>query len=387
MTKKYLYSTCFSLLVLLLATGIQPLLAQQSGIRISGVVTESGSGNPLEQVSVSVSSTGLTAATDEKGEFTIEVPDRQSELTFYLPGYNRRFIYLYGRESVSVSLVSEEYNSLDDTYNTPTGPIQAKDVVYSVTALESNELQHTTATSFDQALQGKVSGMSVLQQSGMPGHRTYMNIRGVSSIHANTEPLLLIDGMIHDYNYANYSLMEGFALNPLDIIDIDDISDITIQKNGISYLGAAGSGGVININTEQQAEASTVMKFKAYGGITMAPKKMDLLDAAEFRNYFGDMINTRGFTAEEITSRYPWLHGDAASENYYKYNNNTNWQEEIYEPSTVSKFHFFLKGGDEIATYNISTGYLSHNGIYDNSAYTRYNLRINGNINILISFQ
>lgn len=386
MTKKYLYSTCFSLLVILLTFSIQPLLAQSTATKISGVVTEAGSGNPLQQVSVSVSSTGLTTSTDDKGAFTIEVPDPQAELVFYLPGYNRRFIYAYGRESIAVSLVPEQYFSLDDTYNTPTGPVQAKDAVFSVSTIESNNLQHSTATSFDQALQGKVPGMSVIQQSGMPGHRTYMNLHGVSSIHANTEPLLVIDGMIHDYTYANYSLMEGFALNPLDIIDIDDISDITIQKNGNAYLGAAGSGGVININTEQQAEASTVMKFKAYGGITMAPKKMDLLNAAEFRNYFGDMINTRGFSAEEITAKYPWLHGDAASENYYKYNNNTDWQEEIYEPSTVSKFHFFLKGGDEIATYNISTGYLSHNGVYDNSTYTRYNLRINGNINISDKF-
>ncbi len=386
MTKKYLYSTCFSLLVIFLAISTQPLPAQTSGNKVSGLVTEAGSGNPLEQVSISVSSTGLTTTTNENGEFTVEVPDLQAELVFYLPGYNRRSIYLHGRENVNVSLVSEKYNSLYDVYNTPVGQLQAKDAVYAVSTLESNELEHTTATSFDQTLQGKVPGMSVVQQSGMPGHRTFMNIRGVSSIHANTEPLLIIDGMIHDYTYANYSLMEGFALNPLDIIDIDDISDITIQKTGNSFLGAAGSGGLININTEQKAEASTVMKFKAYGGITMAPKKLDLLDAAEFKNYFGDMLNTRGFSAGEINSMYPWLNGDAASENYYKYNNNTDWQEEIYEPSAVSKFHFFLKGGDEIATYNISTGYLSHNGIYENSQYTRYNLRINGKINISDKF-
>jgi TonB-linked SusC/RagA family outer membrane protein len=386
MTKKYLYSTLFLLLVLFLAISAQPLLAQTTGIKVSGVVIEAGSSQPLEQVSVSVSSTGLTTATNAKGEFSIEVPDKQAELIFYLPGYNRRYIYLYGRDILPVSLVSEQYSSLDNTFNTPYGPVQTKDAIYPVTILKSNEIEHSTATSFDQKLQGKVPGMNVVQQSGMPGHRTFMNIRGISSIHANTEPLLIIDGMIHDYSYANYSLMEGFALNPLDVLDIDDISDITIQKAGSSYFGSASAGGIINVNTEQKAEASTIMKFSAYGGITMAPKKLDLLDAPEFKNYFSDMLNYRGLGADEINSFYPWLNGDASSENYYKYNNNTDWQEEIYEPSAVSKFHFFLKGGDEIATYNISTGYLSHNGIYENSAYTRYNLRINGKINITDKF-
>jgi TonB-linked SusC/RagA family outer membrane protein len=386
MTKKYLYSTCFSLIVLFFIIGSVPLMGQIYPVQISGFVTEAGSNLPLRQVSVSVSSTGLTTETNENGMFTIEVPDRQAELVFYLPGYNRRFIYPYGRDSVFVALVSDQYNSLDAVYITPLGQDRIKNAVYPVTALTSEELKNSSATSFDQTFQGRVPGMLVKNQSGMPGHRTFMNIRGISSIYANTEPLLLIDGMIHDYNYANYSLMEGFALNPLDVVDIDDISNVTIMKAGNSYLGAAGSGGVININTEQQAEASTVMKFRAYGGITMAPKKLDLLNSAEFRNYFTDMLNTRGYNAQEINTQYPWLNGDAASENYYKYNNDTDWQEEIYEPSTVSKFHFFLKGGDEIATYNISTGYLSHNGIYENSAYTRYNLRINGIINISEKF-
>jgi TonB-linked SusC/RagA family outer membrane protein len=228
--------------------------------------------------------------------------------------------------------------------------------------------------------------MSVVQQSGMPGSRTFMTVRGISSLYGKTEPILLIDGMIHDYSYASTSLMEGFALNPMDVVDIDDISDMTVLKDGVSYMGAAGSNGVINVNTEQKAETSTVMKFSAYGGITMAPKKQDLLDAAEFKNYFGDMLNSQGYSSGDINTMYPWLNGGADSKGYYKYNNSTDWQDEIYSPSAVSKFHFFLKGGDDIATYNISTGYLSHNGIYDNSAYTRYNLRINGKINITDKF-
>ena len=387
MTKRNLYSTCFSLITLFFAINFtQPLLAQTSEINIKGVVTESGTGLPLKQVSISVSSTGLTADTDEKGEFTISVPNLEAEIIVNLPGYNVRNIFLNGREFIPVSLISDTYRSFDNSYYTPTGTITVKDAVYSVTSLIADDVKFSKVTSFDQALQGKVPGMSVTQQSGMPGQRTYMKVRGFSSLYANSEPLLVIDGMIHDYSYANNSLMEGFALNPMDVLDIDDIYDISILKDGVSYLGAAGSNGVINVNTEQKAETSTVMKFSVYGGITMAPKKQDLLNADEFKNYFGQMLNSQGYGVSQINSMYPWLNGNSSSADYHKYNNSTDWQDETYSPSAVSKFHFFLKGGDDIATYNISTGYLSHKGIYDNSTYSRYNLRINGKINITDKF-
>ena len=387
MTKRNLYSTCLSLIALFFAINItQPLLAQTSEVNVTGVVTESGTGLPLKQVSISVSSTGVIAGTDENGAFTIVVPSLEAELTINLPGYVVRNIYLNGRDNVNVTLVSAGYKSFDNSYNTPNGAIPVKDAVYPVTSLTASDVKLNKATSFDQVLQGKVPGMSVNQQSGMPGSRTYMTVRGTSSLYGNSEPLLVIDGMIHDYSYASSSLMEGFALNPMDVVDIDDISDISILKDGLSYFGAAGSNGVVNVNTEQKAETSTVMKFSAYGGITMAPKKQDLLDAAEFKNYFGEMLNSQGYSSGEINTRYPWLNGGTESKDYYKYNNSTDWQDDTYSPSALSKFHFFLKGGDDIATYNISTGYLSHKGIYDNSAYTRYNLRINGKINITDKF-
>jgi hypothetical protein len=311
MTKRNLYSTCLSLITLFFAINItQPLLAQTSEVNVTGVVTESGTGLPLKQVSISVSSTGVTAGTDENGAFTIVVPSLEAELTINLPGYNVRNIYLNGRDKVNVTLVSASYRSFDNSYNTPNGAIPVKDAIYSVTSVTASDVKLNKVTSFDQVFQGRVPGMSVTQQSGMPGSRTYMTVRGISSLYGNSEPLLVIDGMIHDYSYASSSLMEGFALNPMDVVDIDDISDISVLKDGLSYFGAAGSNGVVNVNTEQKAETSTVMKFSAYGGITMAPKKQDLLDAAEFKNYFGDMLNSQGLSSGEINTMYPWLNGE-----------------------------------------------------------------------------
>ncbi len=387
MRKKYGYPTCFLLINLFLSSiFFQSLLAQSSEINITGVVTESSTGLPLSQVSVSVSSTGTISESDEEGAFTIAVPDLQAELIINLPDYNLRNIYLNGRDFVAVTLVSSRYKSLDNSLNSPVGSEIIKDATFAITKITADDIKLTQATSFDQALQGIVPGLSVVQQSGMPGHRTFMIHRGISSLFANSEPLLFIDGMIYDYTYAQHSLMEGFSFNPFDIVDIDDISDLSILKDGVSYLGAASSGGVININTEQKAETSTVIKFSAYGGISLVPKKQDVLDPSQFKDYFGELLSKQGFDNDQINSMVPWLNGNESSEDYYKYNNSTDWQDEIFTPARVSKYHFFIKGGDDIATYNISTGYLAHKGIIENSNYTRFNLRINGEVNLSDKF-
>lgn len=387
MTKKYSYKALLLVMMLFISSMIYPpVSAQNSDLEVTGVITDAGSGNPLQMVSISVTSTGVASTSDSTGAFKLVVPDYNTQLIINLPGYALKNIFLNGREYLEISLVEEIYNTMDNEYIDPLGTSVIKDAVYPVTDLRKTDFDFEHVTSFDQTLQGKVAGMSVINRNGMPGSRTYMNIRGYSTLYGNSEPILFIDGMIHSYSYANNSLMEGFALNPMDVVDIDDISDISVVKDGLSYLGSAGSNGAIYVNTEQKAEASTIIKFGAYGGLTMTPKHQDLLNPDQFRTYFEDQLGSQGYSSGEINAMYPWLRGDASSEDYYKYNNETDWQKELYKPASTYKFHFFLKGGDDIATYNVSTGYLAQNGIYDNSKYTRFNLRINGKVNITDKF-
>lgn len=155
MTKRYYYLTCLSFMFLGLTFAVQPLPAQAPGKIVSGMVTESGTGLPLQQVFISVSTTGASTTTDEKGEFSISVPDLHSELIFDLPGYVKRNIFLRNREFISLSMVPIIYKSLDDSYNSPLGVRTLKDAVFPVTGLTVNDLKHTRASSFDQAFQEK----------------------------------------------------------------------------------------------------------------------------------------------------------------------------------------------------------------------------------------
>jgi TonB-linked SusC/RagA family outer membrane protein len=377
MINKRIYFTCFTLLSLfVLFIGIKQGDAQTPIQTVKGTVVESGTGLPLKQVSISVASTGVLSETDEQGNFTIKVPDLKAELIIDLPGYSKRRIFINNREELKISLVQSDFKSLDKSYNQPLGSYVLKDATYALKSIEASDIKLTNSTSFDQALQGLVPGLSVVNQSGMPGHKTNLSIRNNTSIVAHNDPILFIDGMIYDYNYADKSLMQGHSLNPMDIVDIEDIADMTVLKGGTSYLGVANSNGLIYLNTEQKSEASTLIKISAYGGISFTPKNLDVLDATEFRQYLTERVSEEG---ADINTLFPDI-------NSYRYTNSTDWQKEIYKPGMTQKFHIFLKGGDDIATYNISAGYLKQSGLYTKSSYNRFNLRINGKINITDKF-
>ena len=177
MIKRNIFSACFSIMVLLFTfCGFQTVKAQNAGLNVKGIVLESGTGLPLKQVTISVTATGTTAGTDENGAFSISVPNNQVELVIYLPGYNKRNIFLNGRESLTISLVSSDFNSFDNTYNDPLGEYILKNATYSLSKLSAKELANTSSTSFDQVLKGRVSGLSSIEQSGMPGSKNFLNI-------------------------------------------------------------------------------------------------------------------------------------------------------------------------------------------------------------------
>ncbi len=151
-------------------------------------------------------------------------------------------------------------------------------------------------------------------------------------------------------------------------------------------LGPADQQALININTEQETETSTSIRVHAYEGIAMLPKLLPVMEASQFRQFFTEQLQGQGYTSDEINASYPWLNGGPESTEYYRYNNNTDWQKEIFKPAFLQKYFIYLKGGDDIATYNISTGFVRHKGPFDQTFYSRYNLRINGRINITDKF-
>jgi TonB-linked SusC/RagA family outer membrane protein len=367
-----------------LAIGQSGLFAQETGYTLTGKILESGSGMPLQQATVSAGNSGEFASTDIDGAFTLELASSVEKIVVNFPGYHTTEFYTNGESDIIKYITRRGQVSSDELYSSPMGGGILRDAVNSVTMVTKSSFENTAASSFDQNLVGRVSGLQMTEHSGMPGHSSWMNMRGVSSIFGRNTPLVFIDGMIHETNYPINSMIEGHMLNPMDLIDLDDIVDVTAIKAGEGNLGSAGSNGVIYINTEQRDETSASILVKAYGGVSMAPQTLDVFGASQFRDYFTSLLNGEGYSAGDISTMYPWLNG--GYEEYYRYNNNTDWQADLQKPTSLQKYSLFLKGGDDIATYNISTGFQRHGAPYDQWRYSRYNLRLNGKINITNKF-
>ncbi len=353
---------------------------------IVGVVYESGSGKPLNQVVISDAVSGEYTSTNENGEFTIKSSGKYRKLMVSLPGYFTTSLVIENQKEVVIYLTEINFKSVDQYYVTPTSEYQIKDAVKPVQLIEKSDFESSGIATVDNALAGKVAGMHVVEHSGMPGHNSWINLRGVSSIYGKNEPLVFVDGMIHETRYPLNFLIDGHMFNPLEMVDPDDIVDISVLKSGESALGSAGSNGVVYINTEQNKETSAAIKFNLSGGVSIRSAALDVMDAGQYKSYFTDMLTSQGYTNADINTMYPWLNNGPGAPEYYRYNNNTDWQDEVFKNSGFQKYHLFIKGGDDIATYNISTGYIRQGGPFEGWKYSRYNLRLNGKINITNKF-
>ncbi len=372
------------LLLLVLGLFITSSLFAQESYKVSGIVKDATGKLPLESVLISVAD--MNASTNQNGEFEINVSDPNALLVAQIPGFTTRILKLNGRNKLTIFMVNKKYKSIDDEISTPLGTVSRRDMTQAGSYLVANEMSQKANSSLDQVLQGKLDGTQIIMGSGMPGSKGFINMRGLSSLYGSNEPLVIIDGMIHPIHYANYSAIDGFSHNPFDLVDVDDVESVSVFNDGNSYLGSNGSNGVMYINLEQREETSSSIIFNAYGGIAYSPKRQSLLDAQEYKDLLNDELNETGLPDEVINTYFPFLAAEENTEDYYRYNNNTDWQEEIYKVGAVQKYHLFLKGGDNIATYNISTGYLMHDGIFENTHYNRFNVRINGTVNITDKF-
>jgi TonB-linked SusC/RagA family outer membrane protein len=382
MIQKVIRAVFLKGLILFSITGFQSAFCQEQMLKVTGTVRESVTGAPLKQVLIASSGSDTSVVSDEQGQYEIPVKNEDDLLTFQLPGYTTQQVFLYGKNSLDVYFTRISQKSADDMIETPLGEYVFKNIDYEIDYLKKDAFEEYPAATFDEVLQAKVAGINVTGHSGIPGHRSYMNIGGISSIFGSNEPTVIIDGMIRESHYPVEGSIDGYTLNPFDIIDIDDIQDVSVLKDAQSYLGSKSSNGIIYINSEQKKEASTAIKVHIYQGITIPPKKLPLMDAGQFTAYLNEQVTAQGLSQNEIDELFPWLNGESDP----KYNNNTNWQDEIFRIGRLQKYYIFLKGGDNIANYNISTGYLIHSGIINNTKLSRFNLRINGKINITNKF-
>lgn len=341
----------------------------QDTVIVTGLIKEAATGTGIPGINISVRAFSA-AITNEKGEFRIKAPDYRAALTVSGPGYQTKIITLNGRHAVTASLHEETFNSIYDRR-------QATD---PITTLNTTDNWQQITTSPENYLQGKVPGLQVIRRSGTPGMGADVFMRGYTSLYATNRPLVVVDGMIYDTNEYGGSLINGYVNNPLADIDIKDIDNITVMRDGTSTYGTKGANGVILITTSHAREVATRIDFGVMGGFNTPPAKMPVMEPGDYRLYLSDLLQSSGKTPAEIAA-LPYMN-DNPNADYYRYHNTTDWQKEVTNQSFNQQYFLKVAGGDDIATYGLSLGYLKQGGTIRRTDLSRYQTRFNADLNL-----
>ena len=319
---------------------------------VSGTVVDSETGEPLVGASVlPIGSTNGTS-TDFDGKFTFNVPDYVKQLKISYVGYEEQTVA--AGQNIVVKLASDE-TVLQDLVVTGYGSgKKAGSVVGAVTVVGEKQFEKITTANFTDALQGQVSGLSVLSNSGDPSKSASIRLRGINSIQAGVAPLYILDGAPISSTLFN-------TLNPSDIESISVLKDAA----STSIYGSRAANGVIVITSKKgrYGETAKVNIRAQYGFSQIVDDKQEMMNSAQYVK-FRDMIGV------PVT--------DEVRELVERYGMSTNWRKVLFDSSAPTyTLDASIQGGTANTSYYLSVNHHDQQGIIEQSGMRRESVRFN----------
>lgn len=367
--------------LLALPISMQAQEAAAGQVKLSGTILDAASGQPVYGAYISTRDS-VSTFTNQLGIFELYLSDPNSQVIINADGYARQIIPVKGRSEINANLYEEGYSSFHSDVDLDYTKKSHKYATQSVEKANfEDEAYKTPGTSADYLFKNSFSGLTTTSRSGMLANGAILSVRGMNSLNCSGRPLIIVDGMISEFNSQGKALISGAAFNDLAGISINDIESVTVIKDGTSIYGAQGGNGVILIETIRANEAATKLEFSTYRGIRYAPETLPVMDAYQYRNYLSEILQTQGLTSDSIES-LPYMIDDPAYLEYNTYHNETSWQDHVYQDGIVENYNLKIKGGDNIALYGLSLGYMGNQGIVRNTDFERYSIRFNSEINL-----
>lgn len=342
--------TVFCVLCMYIAMGQQTLPAE---IPVSGKVTDADN-RPVAGVIVMVKGKGGGTQTSEQGLFSYSVKSEDDVLVFSAVGYEKAEVRVAGERVFSI-ILEMKATTLDDVVVIGYGNTRKRDVTGSLESVNMKDLNLAPVKSFDEALAGRVAGVTVTQNDGQPGSNANIVIRGFGSITQNTAPLFVVDGFPLEDANSN-------SINPGDIASIEILKD----ASATAIYGARGANGVIIITTKKGVAGRPVVTYSAYGGFAENPKPLELMGAYEFVRYQQEL-------EPQFAADY-YLAGRTLES--YRNEPSIDLQREIYKQAFVHNHELAVRGGSGGTTYSLSGNVLKNNGLVINSGFDRKQLRL-----------
>jgi TonB-linked SusC/RagA family outer membrane protein len=339
----------FTLIILLLFTGCSMLYAQS--VKVSGTVTDN-TGNAIQGVSVSVRGTTNATSTDVNGKYSLTASPNQT-LVFSFIGFESSVVPISGQTTIN-PILRETVNTLNDVIVVGYGSQKSQNLTSAISVLKAPDIEKTNGVMIEDAIQGKVSGVEILQ-SGTPGATPTVFIRGIPSNYFS-DPLVLIDGV-------QQTLVDFNALNPMDVESVNILKDAAAT----AIYGVKGGNGVILVTTKSgKINQNTVFRLSASYGEQQVAREVPVLNATQF----GAIVNEGSTLAG----------GPVVFPNLSTLGVGTNWQDQIFHNAPLQNYALSATGGSDKVTYFLSAGSTEQDGVVgggSKSAFDRYNFTAN----------
>ncbi|MGV3503680.1 MAG: SusC/RagA family TonB-linked outer membrane protein [Adhaeribacter sp.] len=342
-------------------------------ITIVGTVS-STDGEPLPGVTILVKGTSRGTVTDATGRYSLVVP-QNAVLEVSFIGFTKKEVKVTSQTTLNITLESDAKN-LEEVVVVGYGTVAKSDYTGSSSTTRLDGVEDNKVISVPEALQGKVAGVQIMNNTGQPGSGMTFNIRGMTSITGSSQPLIVIDGQPIESGLgatgAGTGLDGGAEIppsDPLASINPSDIESIEILKDASStaIYGSRGANGVVLITTKSGKTGRDRVVYSSRFDVSMLPKKLDVLSSLDYMNYRNEANINDGkdslYTAFDLDSVAQLV--------------NVNWQDLVYHKALSQQHQISFSGKDEKSSYFITGSYSNNNSILKNADYTRYGLRAN----------
>lgn len=351
------------------------LTIQAQTIKVTGTVTDGR--DVLPGVTVRIKSTNTGAATDDKGKFSISAPANATlEISFI--GYATKEVKVNGQTTINVQLEVSN-SSLQETVIIGYQKVTRKATTASISSVSGKELQNLPAASFDQLMQGRLSGVNVQNFTGAPGARSSVAIRGNSLVTNDYDqnnvintPLYVVDGVpqpTESYVGPQGGTASNYlaGINPVDIESIDVLKD----ASAAAIYGSRAANGVILITTKKGTSGRTRVSLSAYAGLTQKPELRDVTLGTVERRQKMELLEK---LTQSQKQNLPYLMTDSLNP---AFNGNTDWQDIFYQTGFIKNADIGVSGGSDASNYRFSIGYYDEDGIIKGTGFSRYTARLN----------
>ncbi|NDW09658.1 TonB-dependent receptor [Dysgonomonas sp. 520] len=341
-----------------------PAEAQQAKT-VSGTVVDN-EGIPLIGVTVKIQGATIGTITDIDGNYSIQVEGSKTVLQFSFIGFVQQNIPV-GNNSVINVTMSEDLQNLEELVVIGYGVQKKSHLTGSVSKLKGEGLSDLPVTRVDQALQGKIAGVTIQNTTSEAGVAPQIRVRGMGSLSTDSEPLVVVDGM---------PVADGLAF-----VEAADIESIEVLKDAASaaIYGSRGSNGVIIITTKNGTIAKPKYTFNMYHGIKQAYKKHDNMN---YSDYVRLLYNEAGLRQEDPSvaeANWNKITEQERAEyviNTQIYGNNTDWQDEaLRDAAYMGNYQLSVSGGVKEIKYYISGNYNTDQGMMEHNVYDKFSVR------------